>query len=143
MNNEKETTGASYIINFYREVQILTHNYANYTNLLLEVENKYGKEAKNIEPEVTNIITQQTQEVRLGITKTYIQYKSILLGAKINDENFKELEKAYLEMKTNFVIKRETLEKYIINLNAALVKEVIQTLLTSGENLFKEIYPTQ
>jgi hypothetical protein len=143
MTTETETAGASYIISFYQQVQVLTHNYGNYVNLMLEVENKYGKEAQNVEAEVKNVITAQVQEVRLGVMKTYIMYKSICAGAGINEPNYKDIEVAYNNIKENFVIKKDAIEKYVIALNAALVNDVIKNLLATGQALFSNVYGQQ
>ncbi len=139
MSKEKESAGASYVISFYQEVQTLTHNYGNYTNLMLEVENKYPDVSK-IEPEVRNVITATVQEVRLGVMKTYIMYRSIVNGANIKDNSLKEIETSYFNIKKTFVIPNEDLEKYVINLNAVLVNDVIQNLLATGQDLFKSVY---
>lgn len=141
--NERETAGASYVISFYQQVQVLTHNYGNYINLMLEVENKYGKDAANVEAEVKNVITAQVQEVRLGVMKTYIMYRSICAGAGISEPAFKDIEVSYLNIRENFVIKRDALEKYVIALNAALVNDVIKSLLATGESLFSGVYGQQ
>jgi len=137
--NEKETAGASYIITFYREVQVLTHVFGNYINLMLEVEIKYP-DANKIEPEVRNVITQQVQEVRLSVMKSYIMYKSIVLGANLQDPSFNNIELRYAGIKGSFIINRDELEKYVIEMNAALVNDVIQSLLVTGQDLYKNVY---
>lgn len=139
MTKEKEIAGASYIIAFYKEVQNLTHYYGSYLNLMLEIEHKYGNPPKGIEPEVNNALSVTIQTVRLSVHKSYIQYQSIkntLEEKKKKDD----LEKAYFKLKNEFVLNRDALEKYVVSLNALLVRDVIQNLLASSQDLVRDIY---
>jgi len=138
---EKEIAGASYIISFYKEIQQLTHNYGNYLNLMLEVENKYGNPPKNIDDEVQNQISYTIQTVRLSIHKSYVMYCSIQPTLEEKDNKKRtELKEAYNQLKKDFVLNRETLENYVVSINAILVKDIIQNLLASSQGLINEVY---
>lgn len=142
---EKQIAGASYIIAFYKEVQALTHNYGNYLNLMLEIENRYGTDAKGIEPEVNNQLSLTIQTVRLSIHKSFVMYCSIKEAItekeeKGNKQKTEKLNKAYSKLKTEFVLDRDSLETYVIALNSALVNDIIQNLLTSSQDLVSEVY---
>lgn len=136
--NEKEIAGASYVIAFYQEVQNLTHNYGEYTNLLLEIEKKYKPE--NIPAEVNNLLAQHAQFVRLGVMKSYIMFKSIIKVVDPKDKNPPTIEAVYKKIKGDFVINRDDLEEYVMSMNAILVKEVVQNLLATGQDLYKSVY---
>lgn len=140
MPSDKDIAGSSYVISFYQEVQLLTHNYGNYINLMLEVHSKYGGEIGKIDDQTKDIITQNVQLVRLGVMKTYIQYKSIYAGAQLKNKNLSELEELYNRLKNEFVINREALEKYVILLNSVLVDDVIRNLLVTGQDLVTSVF---
>ena len=140
MVNEKEIAGASYIIGFYKEVQALTHNYAAYLNLMLEVRNKFGEEPKKLPPEVQNNVTISVQTVRLNVHKTYIMYESIQQNLGKKGKKKEDLKNAYSVLKDDFILKMENLEKYVISINSILVEDIIQNLLRSSQDLVKEVY---
>ena len=147
--DESKITGANYIINFYQEIQALITNYANYCNILLEIKEKYGEEVNKASDEEKTIITKVVQGVRYSVQKTYIQYKSII--ATINKkektkdqiEEDKTFEDSYKELKEEFMINRETLEKYVLSINKIFLNDVIKDLLKTSQDLVDEIYSTE
>lgn len=143
MSSEKQIAGASYIISFYKEVQALTHHYGNYLNLMLEIQNKYGDPPKNIESEVQNHLTMIIQTVRLSVHKSYIMYRSIKETLEEKTKKKDELETAYKKLKEEFVLNRDSLEKYVVSINAILVKDIIQNLLATSQDLVSEVYNEQ
>ena len=132
--NEKDLAGASYIITFYKEVQDLTSHYANYSNILLELENRHGITEKMSETEKAvaaskmpdeekAFIIQQAQLVRYAAYKCYIEYHSIMLG--VGQSVDAKLIESYKRIKSTFIINRDDLESYVMALNAVIVKDVI------------------
>lgn len=136
--NEKDLAGASYIITFYREVQDLTSHYANYINIMLELENKYGKDAAKMGEEEKALIAQHAQLVRYASHKCYIEYNSIMLG--INQPTDAAVVNKYAKIKTTFIINRDDLEAYVIALNAVIVKDIIQNLLATSQDFLSKVY---
>lgn len=137
--DEKKITAASYIYQFYSEIQNLNHEYSNYLNIMLELENKYSSNVeKNASDEEKNFIKIQIQKVRYSTHQTYIHYLSITKGLNKNPDN--KIVKSYDLIKKQFMINREELEKYVTNINAVLVLEVIKNLLESSQDLIQEIY---
>lgn len=139
MSREREITAASYIYKFYTEIQTLNHEYSNYLNVMLELEEKYkeGVEKAAIEEEKV-IIKTQLQRVRYSAHQTYIHYQSILSGTKKKVNS--DVEKQYKNIKEKFVIDRSELEKYVTAINSVLIEEVIKNLLESSQDLIKELY---
>ena len=80
--DEQKIAGASYILQFYREVEALTHNMAQYKNVMIELETKYIGGAKPEEAE-KNIMTQTIQTVRYSVIKTFVRYQAIKRTIKV------------------------------------------------------------
>lgn len=84
------------------------------------------------------VLNQVAQQVRHNAHKTYIQYKTISLNLKIEDS--KDINDAYEKIKTQFIIDKDVLEKFVISLNQILVSEIIQNLLETSQDLLNNIY---
>lgn len=136
--NEKDLAGASYIITFYKEVQDLTSHYANYINIMLELESKYGGQADKMADDEKALIAQQAQLVRYASHKCYIEYYSIMLG--IGQTADIKLTEKYNKIKSTFVISRDDLEAYVTLLNAVIVKDIIQNLLSTSQDFIGKVY---
>lgn len=138
-SNEQKIAGASYIISFFQEVQRLTHSYAQYLNVMLEMEEKYGSEELQEITELERQTTSQTfQTVRYYALKCYVQYHAIKPSLKLKDDD--KLEAGYKEVKSKFIIPRDALEDYVICLNSLLVENIIQNLLQTSQDLVGQVY---
>lgn len=141
--DEKKTAAASYILTFYQEVTQITQIYAQYENFIIQLENKYNTEEmlKKATDEEKNAISASAQTARASAMRVYIQYKSIQTHFKQQDsKTSKEIESAYKNVKSNYIINRQDLEKFVTNLNIYLVSEIMQTLLDSSQNILTQIY---
>ena len=138
--NEQKTTAANYILNFYNEVAQLTHHYANYENLMLELAEKYGDHQDKIEDGEKEIIRQTCHTLRYFVTATYIKYQSIL--SKVGDPN-PDITTLYNRLKLQFIVKREDVRNYTILLNSVLVNTVIKDLLQTSSEIINKIYGEQ
>lgn len=140
--DEKKTAAASYILNFYKEVNNLNHYYSQYLNAMIELENKYGqKYSDKINDSEKVALMNFIQLCRYTSHKCYIQYKAIT-GA-INQKEDKKVLNAYLKVKTDLVIKREDLENFVVSLNSFLIKDIIQNLLESSQGLVSDIFENE
>lgn len=135
--DESRITAASYIYQFYIEIQSLNDNYSQYLNVLLELENKY-KDTDKATDEEKQVLTQVTQLVRFSVHKTFIQYNSIMKGLKktVNED----VKTSYEDIKRTFIINREKLEEYVITMNAVLIEDVIKKLLETTQDLLNDLY---
>lgn len=142
--NDKKVVGSSYLITFYQEAQELTHNASLYNNLVLELENTYGKDFDKADHQIKQAYQQMAQLVRINVDKTHIQYESLknILKEKLEEEELVELKSLYEQIINTFVIKRNDLRKYVLLINKILVKEVIQELLTSSQEIASGVYET-
>lgn len=136
---EQKVAGASYIISFFQEVQRLTHSYAQYLNIMLEMEKKYGSDdLKEITPVERDTTSQTFQTVRYYALKCYVQYHAIKPALKLQDDQ--KIEDAYKTVKSQFIIPRKALEEYVIGLNSLLVQNIIQNLLQTSQDLVGQVY---
>jgi hypothetical protein len=138
MVNDKQTAGSNYIITFYKEIEELTHNFAVYTNVMLEIKQKYGDDLSKVEEDVKTVILKTVQAVRIGLQKSYVQYVSIKSVLKLDSNNI--VEDLYNTIKKQFVIKIDDLELYVIAINTVLVNDIIQSLLNTSNDLLQSMY---
>lgn len=139
MNKERDITAASYIYKFYTEIQQLNHEYSNYFNIMLELENKYTSDVeKKADEQEKTVIKAQVQAVRYAAHQSFIHYSSIMIGT--GNKASKDIINLYNTIKYQFMISRHDLEKYVTAINAVLVQEVIRNLLETSQDLIKDIY---
>lgn len=135
--NEEKAAAANYVINFYNEVQQLTHFYATYENLMLELIEKYGNE-EQIEETEKSVIKQACSTIRYYTTVSFIKYSSIML--KTGENIDKDIEKLYNIIIKTYVVKREDVKNYVVKLNSVLMNTVIKSLLESSSDVIAKLY---
>lgn len=137
---EQQTAGASYILSFYTEVAGLTHNYAIYLNLLHDIEHKHGQNFNNDNiDDVKKVELEQTiQTLRYSINKVKIQYISICRA--ISKKPDEALLKNYIKIQESYIINRDILTEYVTILNAELMAEIIQDLLSTSNKMVNAVY---
>lgn len=137
--NEKKQVGASYILTFYNNVIALNDVYAQYCNLLAELQAKYGDEfTDKSSDQEKNLFLDVARSLRHLIITSKIQYEVIKnnTGLKVADE-----EKArYNNLRDTLAPKRPDIEEYIIKLNDFLVSEIIKELLVNSTSIFNTLY---
>lgn len=137
--NEEKTAAASYILTFYQEVANLTHHYAQYKNLLVEVQMKVdGTEMPGLEEKEKTVFIQTLQSFRYYAHKAQIQYQCIIesMGLSIDPmiiETYNKLEK-------EFVIERKEAEKYTVLMNTVLLKSIIKNLMETSQSIVDTVY---
>ena len=138
---ERLVAGANYIAIFFNDIQQLTHNYAQYVNYLLELEEKYGGNLGNVTVDEKNSLGMLSQTVRYYVNKSYIEYCSIYPAIKEKQEP--DLENNISGVLKDYVIKRDILKKVVISMNKVLVNDIIQDLLSKSEDIFQGIYQNE
>lgn len=136
--NEEKAAAANYVINFYNEVQQLTHFYANYENLMLELSEKYGSQEDKIEQSENELIKQACATIRYYSQLAYIKYSSIIL--KTGEKLDKDIEKLNQTITTSYVVKRADVKDYVVKLNSVLMNTVIKNLLETSSDVIAKIY---
>jgi hypothetical protein len=142
--SEEKVVGASYIINFYKEVSNLTHTYAQYLNLMLEIKNKYpqNKELDVMQELDKNTMYTAIQNLRFYIIRTYIEFTAISsnIKDKPKEKEFTRIKELYHNFKEKFVIQTEEVEEYTILFNSILINTVIKNLLESSQDIINNVY---
>jgi len=139
--DQKKTAAASYLLNFYREVQEVKSYYAQYENVILELESKYS----NLEDMgKMNEIEQQTlkqivQLLRNSIILSHVSYKTLVISLPKVKEN-EDIETQFLQIKKKFIIDRETAYQYVENLNKFLVQDIIKDLVETSETIVNDLF---
>jgi len=140
MNEEQNrTAGASYIVNFFTDIQKLTECFATYTNLLIELENKYGESnLKSLDEDGKNALNTTVQALRFYGIKSYTQFKAIQKTVKL--ESAEELDNKYKILTKDFIPNRESVSDFVIEINSVLLGQIIKDLLTTSNDLVNQIY---
>lgn len=129
-STERKHASESYIITFYREVELLTHTYALYKNVLRELKSKYDGSDEGysaLEDNEKLIISQYLAQLRSSLEKSYIQFKT--LNKQIQYSDSENLEEYYLQLDTQHMLREKDLQKYILELNLFLASEIMQEFL--------------
>jgi len=144
--DEKKIAGASYIVNFYNEVQNLKINFSAYLNVMIEIEsNLAGGKIDSIE--MTKKLTDEQigavkvicQNVRHTAILTYTSYKS-LISSVSTLKPVSEMESNYKKIRDTFVIDKDVLESYVTEMNTFLLKDIIKGLLETSQNIIQNLY---
>lgn len=142
MIDEQKIAGASYILNFYRDVYFLTHYTCVYLNILLELDNKYPTEEsrKVITDEERAAMLNTMQNVRYYGRTAYIQYLTIQKKiGKIREADHDKITLCYDRIKEEYIIKKDVLDEYTQELNNVLVNDMIQNILESNQDLISSM----
>lgn len=130
----------SYIWKFYEFVELLSHHVATYTNYLVELEAKYGKDFKKekiIETEWETVI-REVQALRYTAKRVYIVLESIKEKAKITVNT--EFQEVYKHVLDNLVPERAKVEELAIELNKILINSSMPSLLENAQDIINQIY---
>ena len=137
--DEEKTAAASYIIQFYQEVAQLKHTYAQYLNLLIELESATNTEKPSMNQVQKNTINTGVQTVRYYIIQTNITCQNILTHLKKEKESEK-LDKLYQAAISQYMIKRKDLQLYVQYISQLLMEQAMRGLLQSSKDIIKDLY---
>lgn len=141
--DENKVTGLSYLINFFKDVQSLTHHNAQYLNILLELEDRYSnvEDLSKMEDSHKTILIQWIQSLRYFINKCYISFKSLDENLKIDKDITNKICSLYEQFKTKFIIDRNEIEEFVLIFNKIIVKESeLKKLLQSSEDYINKVF---
>lgn len=147
--SEEKTAASSYIITFYQHVQALNDSYSNFENVLLEIKSKYkgiSFDEIPLENQEKTILLSNCQNTRYYVHRTYISYKTILKGLKkdkLKEKEFIELEKLWKKLKEQFILNRDDILNYVININDSLQEDIMKELLVKSTDIVKRMYGTE
>jgi hypothetical protein len=140
--DEQRVAGSNYILNFYQHVIVITENYADYNNAMLELELKYGDKIGVMEEAEKLAIRNIVQTLRFNLEKTLIQYETILAtkSLEIDDKVSKEIKATYAKTRRELFPKVDDVKELVTSLNIFLGNDIIRNLLKSSNAMAENIY---
>lgn len=145
--NDGKAVGISYIYTFYGEVASLTQVYSEYLNFKLELKYRYQSSAidgislDEVERERLNVLL---QTFRHFSHKAIVQYKTLVPNLTKVDkkkEEKDEIIKIYEEhIKKEYLLDEDKIERFVELFNSCLLKQVIQDLLTTNQDMVASLY---
>lgn len=140
--DEERIAAASYILNFYQDVVNLTHNYCNYENVLIELQQEHGStEEVKLSVEQKELIKQYCQILRYYARSSNIRYKAIIRSIKSKKiKERKELKELLKKINSNYVIRVEDIKAYVEVMNEIIVDNIIKNLLESSSSIVNDLY---
>lgn len=136
--SDERKTASSYVINFYNEIQLLTHHAAQYYNMLSEITYIYGKHVENMNEDHKALFSKILQEARYYVHKSYTFYECI--SENVLTSTDKKIKKLYQSLSENYVMSKEELKEYVKALNNVLITDVMKGLLQSSSDLINDLY---
>jgi len=139
--SENRQAAASYVIAFYNDIVMLTHTYANYENILIELAETYGSNEDGLSKmpaDQKDGVKTYCQTLRYYATKCNISYNALITGMGKSADI--EVGTLYNHVLEQFIIKAKDIRSYVIKLNAILMSEVIRDLLESSQDLVNKLY---
>lgn len=139
--SEQKQTAANYVLQFFNQITLVTHHYAVYLNLLVELEAKYGSntDIKQLDDIEKQAILQQLQNFRYHSHIAYIQFKTIILSAG-KDFDKSKVESSYKLVRDTFVITRDQAAEFLESLNEFLASTIMKELLKTSQDLVNSVY---
>lgn len=136
--SESQQVAASYIYTFYTDVQSLNHWFANYSNIMAYLKNKYpvvddrkqydDTDKQNLNDTITNL--------RYFCTKCYISYQSMIdtVGSD------KRTEAAWDKLSEGYAPVVKDAELYVIALNRLILRNSLQDLMRTSASIVSQMF---
>lgn len=128
--SEEKTAGASYVLSFYQEVATITHHYANYLNIFVELKEVYDGNEEKLTSSEKEVLKNYCQTLRYYVTKTFIGYESIMLG--LNEKPNNDIKIIHDMVLKQYIVKLEDIKKYVVLLNSMVMKKIIKNLMETS-----------
>ena len=138
---EQRQTAANYVLQFFNETTLITHHYAVYLNLLVELEAKHGNisQADSLSDDERAAIIQQLQNLRYHSHIAYIQVKTILKSSGKEFDKTK-IEDSYKNVRDTFIITREQANEFLESLTEFLASAIMKELLKTSQDVVNSVY---
>ena len=139
--SEQKQTAASYVLQFFNQITLVTHHYAVYLNLLAELEAKYGArmDTKDMAEEERLAIVEQLQNFRYHSHIAFIQFRTIVLSAG-KDFDTTKVNESYKLVRDTFVITRDQAGNFLEALNEFLASTIMKELLKTSQDIVSSVY---
>jgi hypothetical protein len=147
MATEEAIAGASFILSFYNDCESVLNAYATYLNVMCRIGDKYhmkdGKEKSpsdnNLEQEDEEAMLTCNETLRAWVARCYI--KATSLENKLPDlkKEIGDLKVLYEKIITNSVIDKESVEKFVMQINKTFVSGVLKDLLIQSKDIYANL----
>lgn len=133
-----KVAAAGYLLAFYNDIENLTNNFSNYTNLLAELKEKYPTEdsLRKMSEEDNQASLILIKNLRFWVTRSYIKYMALKSQIKEFQAHEKIINQYYNELINQNAFKIELLQAYAIKINELFVNGVTPELLTTSTDLY-------
>ena len=136
--NEQKIVGASYIISLYNESEGLLRQLGLYSQIKLELTNKYQGQIEKMPEEERTQIRQAVGAIRYYMTTTKTRVGSLRKNIKIFDEKYPDIEKLYNQCQNELVPAFADLEQYVNIVHGLFVDGVVSELLTTSQSIYQQ-----
>jgi hypothetical protein len=139
--NEQKYTSSSYVLKFYESVILLTSNYANYSNLLNNINNSLkGVSLNHIPGQTKKVLLDTIANIRYYQVHCYTNYITLTKATKEQiDHNIEKINNNIMNI-NNSIIKIEDLKKSVEIFHSFLGKTVMKELLTSSSDYYNSVF---
>lgn len=138
---EQQQTAASYILTFYQNVQMLTHNYANYHSLLLTMENEYSGDIKKMPDEHKNKVLEFSNTVRYHAIMTFTSLN--VIQKRLNVQRSPDLDKLHEKIENTLILDRKVLKDYVNAIHLELSANIMKDLLNTSEAIINNLFANE
>jgi mannitol-specific phosphotransferase system IIBC component len=146
MSNKKNAAD-SYILTFYKDVELLNHHYSVYKNVLTELDyttetDPQNEDSKQLSAEHKKAYLEALQSLRYYIIQTELKIQSLKLSLSLADSDIKEINDTFkvIDTKDSLAISQSAARAYIIAVNTFLTNQVIDTLLSNVSDEVDKLY---
>lgn len=150
MPTDEDIASSSYILSFYNDIENLTNSYATYLNVLVKLKDRYNldkngitekekrQQTKRIEEEDEAALLEVAEGIRVWIARCYVKLTTLKNKIPEMKANEKKIHKLYEDAISNSVIKKETVEDFVLEINQLFVEGVLKNLLLKSKDIYRE-----
>lgn len=131
-DNSTKTAGASYIIEFHSELNLLNRDTSAYINYVGALNSKYDGTDDDIPEDELNPLIALAQSLKNHIFRTFIMSQA--LARKVPDLKSDQLRVYYDNIKPRTIPNIEDIELYAIEINSLFCSAVVGDLLINANN---------
>lgn len=144
--NEKNLAASSYILEFYKNVQLFTITYVTYREMYKRFENKLHAEKPTAPtPEEKDVFQNTINNIRYYIRITFFNYRSLSLIVPLAPNLDKELRDLYnkFDNADGASVDLDLVDRYNELINAYIVHDTLNNLIKSSSLFASEILNNQ
>jgi len=140
--SEEKVVQANYVIGFFEEVAGLTDASVRYHCLFADIGGRLvGQDVdfdKALDDAEKNDLKVSVQNVRYFVELTFVHYRVFMKA--LGKAESADIVRLRSEINKCFVIKRDVLEQYVVEVNFAIADSVMRSLLETSQALMARLY---